>query len=190
MQTLWDFKSFTVGHTRDSFKVYFEKIAQWESLGDLQVCDPAKQYRGTNSGVLGQLKEFFSDDIGKVHGTKGCVTRVLSEAAGFQLRWSMKLRCLKIEPGQWNEPAPLPETDPNDFFFWYCPTLWGMWGKNVGGDLLVTPAGEEGQEFKYRVGGGGGRAVLVHNMPHLLLGINEKATEPYYCLYGQLQETK
>lgn len=185
MQTLWNFDTFEVGHTPEYFQNCFDRITKWESLGDLQVCDPSQEAAiGDGYDLSRRFKEYFSDDVTKLHNTKGYVTGILSEAAGYRLRWSLRPRCLKIEPGLWIEPAPLPDTNPDDFLFWYCPTPWGG-RKNKGGNLLVTPEGEKGQEFAYR---GGQRAVLVHNMPHLLLGINKKASAPYYCLYGQLQE--
>ena len=186
MQTLWDFSTFAIGYTPDYFLTYFNKIAKWESLGDLQVCDPTKRSDGGQRDPSDRLREYFSNNVSKAHSNHGYVTKALAEAAGFKLRWSLNPRCLKIEPGQWKESAPLPETNPDDFLFWYCPTVWSG-RKNSGGNLLVTPEGEKGQEFKYSAGG---RAVLVHNMPHLLLKINKKATAPYYCLYGQLREVK
>ncbi len=184
MKQLWDFDCFATGYSQEYYQIYFNKYAKWEKLGDLMVCDPSQRADGCRLDESNRLREYFSDDIGKLNGSRGYITRALSEAAGFRLRWSLGPRCLKIEPGLWTEPAPLPETNPDDLLFWFCPTLWGG-SKNKGGNLLVTPEGEKGQEFKYR---GGMRAVLVHNMPHLLLEINKKAAAPYYCLYGQLQE--
>ncbi len=185
MKQLWNFDSFATGYSQDYYQHYFNKLAKWEKLGSLLVCDPAQPTDGREYDVSVRLREYLSDDVEKLHDNKGYITRALSEAAGFRLRWSLKPRCLKIEPGLWTEPAPLPETNPDDLLFWYCPTIWGKKRKDTGGNLLVTPEGEKGQEFKYK---GGCRAVLVHNMPHLLLGIDKKAASPYYCLYGQLQE--
>jgi hypothetical protein len=188
VQTIWEFDSFTTGYAVNYYQYYFDKLAKWKKLGDLLACDPTKKVDCTATqceyDVSNRLTEYFSNEPGKLHDNKGWITRRLSEAAGFRLRWSLAPRCLKIEPGQWTKPAPLPETNPNDLLFWYCPTLWGS-KKNTGGNLLVTPEGEKGQEFMYR---GGLRAVLTHNMPHVLSAINKKAAEPYYCLYGQLQE--
>ena len=188
MQTIWDFDSFTSGYSQDYYQVFFDKLAEWEKLGDVLVCDPTKPVadrpRHREYDLSNRLKEYFSEEVGKLNDTKGHITRALNEAAGFRLRWTLRPRCLKIEPGKWTESAPLPETNPDDFLFWYCPTLWGG-SKNKGGNLLVKPDGEKGQEFAYR---GGLRAVMVHNMPHTLLKINKKAIAPYYCLYGQLQE--
>lgn len=189
MQTLWNFDNFTIGHTSEYFQVHFER-AKWESLGDLQICDPKEFLTADEYGCSGRLKDYFSNDVGMLHNNKGFATRILSEAAGFRLRWSLEVRCLKIEPGQWNEPAPLPKTNPSDFLFWYCPIgqigCLGSFSRKNSGGLLVTPEGEKGQKFKYK----GSRAVLIHNMPHLLLEIDKKASEPYYCFYGQLQEAE
>jgi hypothetical protein len=187
VQQIWDFDSFATGYSQDYYQYYFDKLAKWEKLGDLMVCDPTQRTDGREYDVSNRLREYLSDDDGKLHSNTGYITRMLSEAAGFRLRWSLRPRCLKIEPGLWPESAPLPDTNPNDLLFWYCPTIWGKKKKDTGGSLLVTPDGEKEQEFKYK---SGLRAVMVHNMPHLLLGIDQKAASPYYCLYGQLQEAK
>jgi len=189
MQTLWDFEQFPMGYGADYFQEYLQRFANWCKLPDLElsVCNPATPSPSAGCYDLsGRLIEYFKDGSGVPGATEGYVTNTLAEAAGYKLTWTMKPRVLRVEPGQWLTAAPLPETNPADFLFWYCPTIWGS-QKNTGGNLTVTPTEGEGQEFTYR---GGLRGVMVHGMPHLLQAINEKATSPYYCLYGQLREAE
>jgi hypothetical protein len=187
VQTLWDFASFSIGYQTDYFQRYFEKMANWQKLGELLACDPTVRTKGGDYDISRSFQNYFKDGNGRPsRGGDGVayITNILADSVGFRLRWTLPVRCLKIEPGKWLKAAPLPETNPEDFLFWYCPVRWPLLPHDKGGDLEVTPAGQEAQIFAYR---GGTRAVLVHNMPHVLLPIDPEAKKPYYCLYGQLQ---
>ena len=187
MQIVWDFSELRIGYTREEFRHYVEKYAVWKELGDLLICNPAATPSGLGRPDPAQNFRAYFENVPKDqhahNGSKGWVTHSLSVAAGFRLRWSLAPRVLKIEPGQWNEAAPLPDTKDADFLFWCSRANWD--GSLNGGNLQVTAPDQKPQEFTY---GGGRRAVLSCGLPHVLTPINPAATRPYYCLYGQLQE--
>ncbi len=194
MQTLWSFGNFPVGYPPDYFQSYFEKLAVWKKLGNsgIRHCDPTKAVEpGQRYDLATQLSCTFgpSDPHFKprrpgVSWQQPQVTNHLAESVGFQLEFVEGVRCLEIQPGSWTEPAPLPETDPEFFTFWYCTSNWSA---KLGGSLKVTPKEGDSREFHYQPV----RAVLVGpGLPHVLTPIKQEAKHPYYCLYGQLRETK
>lgn len=189
----WDFESFTVGYPADSFERYAQKFAKWQKVGDLVYAEVSKMIGspGNSEDLAQRFQHYFKPSaeqaVGYQSDQAGYVTTMMADAAGYRLEFSMMPRLLKIEPGQWVEAAPLPETNPDQFLFWYCPTFWNDAGVNSGGDLVVNRGKEGLQTFKYS---GQRRAVLVQDMPHVLTEINPKAKKPYYCLYGQLVEAK
>lgn len=190
MQTLWDFKTFSIGQGTDYFRGYFQNIATWKPLGDtgLRYCTPTKMVDPWKPGDCGvQLSEYFAAATLPSSGHPYAhVTIALSDSAGFKLEFVGEVRCLEIQAGLWTEAAPLPETDPELFTFWYCPVPWDpRWG----GNLKVIPKEGDPQEFNYTPCGA--RGVLIGpGLPHELTPVKRKAKRPYYCLYGQLREVK
>jgi len=185
VQRLWDFENFSVGYPPDYFQLYFDKYAQWEKLGDFQVCDPTvKLTARTDYDISKRLIDYLKDGDGVPGNTKGYVSNNLAEAAGYKLKWTLPARILKLEPEQWVEDAPLPGTNPDDFLFWYCTTYWDTDLDNTGCSLEVNPMDGAPQTFKHRAGY---RCVMTHGIPHVLTAMGPRANKPYYCFYGQLQ---
>jgi hypothetical protein len=185
VQRLWDLENFSVGYPPDYFQFYFDKLAQWEKLGDFQVCDPtAKLAKRSDYDVSRRLIDYLMDGTGIQGETKGFISNNLAAMAGYRLKWTLPARILKIEPEQWLEDAPLPGTNPDDFLFWYCPTYWDVDEENTGCSLEVNPMDGAPQTFRHRAGY---RAVMTHGIPHVLTAMGPRANKPYYCLYGQLQ---
>ncbi len=187
IQALWDFDGLSMGFENDSYRQYFSKMAAWKPLGEVEMCDPSQFVDKRNPADLALRYElYFRNGPKKPGGTDtGYTTAMMSEAAGFALEWTLKPRFLKINPGKWNEPAPLPETKTGEFIFWYCP-MPGGFPPERGGSLQITLPEGKVRDFPYQAH----RAVLSQGLPHVLLPINNEFRTPYYCLYGQLSEVK
>ena len=195
MQTLWNFPGFNgIGFSPDHLHPYLNGLAQWQKTGDVHFCDPLVPLeRESQHDPSNRLKGYFADSNGKPYDSLGYTTNMLSEAAGYRLRWSLGPYFLKIVGDAWNRPAPLPNTNPNDFLFWFCCSYW----RGGGGDLQLSPRESEVPvEIAYRQGT---QAAMSYNMPHVLTAVvpppydprrASARIEPYYCLYGQLQEIK
>ncbi len=198
MQTLWQHTSFPIGYSIEHFRNYFTGIADWQStdMKGVSICDPTtrskKKEKSGGHDLADKFSTYFQDLDYETHktlsGAPGYVTSTLSDDAGYRLKWTLRPRLLKIEPGGWTKAQPLPDTSQEDFLFWYCPVPHrrGI-AKELGskdGGLQVIPAEGKPTTYEYVYAG---QAVLAYNLPHLLQPINPKVKTPYYCLYGQLQ---
>jgi hypothetical protein len=185
MQTLWNHAAFSgIGFGPDHLVTYLTNLANWQKTGDVHFCDPRVPLKKKSQhDVAGHLKDYFANRTGDPRSSCGYITNMLEEAAGFRLRWAMGPYFLKIKPGKWAQDAPLPETGPNHFLFWYCCSQWA----GTGGNLRLSPQDSDPVEIPYR---GGQQAAMSYRMPHVLTAVAHtgEQAEPYYCLYGQLQE--
>ena len=193
MQTLWNFAAFNgIGYAPDHLVPYLSKLAKWQKTGDVHFCDPLVPLKKKSEhDPAERLKSYFGESSGKPYDTIGYTTNQLAEAAGYRLRWSVGPYFLKIDGEQWNQDAPLPKTNPDDFLFWFCCSHWS----GNGGNLRLIPQDSEPVEIAYR---SGHQAAMAYNMPHVLTAMTLSTVsrklggglDPYYCLYGQLQEIK